>query len=182
MVVSVVALSGRQPPGAVNSPPPSSAIQPTAAASAEPTPPGNHAARSLLEVVDRLLVQRADLVGALAKDGTDVAAIADLLRDVNTSIVLQDGPLAELAADPVTADLATRIRAINEATFDAVRRTQRASITNEAAYRAGAEEVVGTLAGLAGIRDELSALADGSAAPKAAPTQPATGEPSGVTP
>ncbi len=69
-----------------------------------------------------------------------------------------DGPLTKLAADPAMLDLAGRIRAVKAAAFDAARRTQQASIRNEAAYRRGAADVVAALGGLPAIRGELAAL------------------------
>ena len=183
LVGVAVALSGRQATGSLASPQPSDGTASTLTPSIAPTPSPNRAAQALVDVVDRLLLERADLLAEAAKNRTDVEAIADVLREVNTSLVLVDGPLVELAADPETADLASRIRTVKEATFDAVRRTQRASITNADAYRAGAADVAGALAPLAEIRAELATLAGEVPASKAAPSQPVvTTAPSGTTP
>ena len=105
-----------------------------------------------------MLVQRAGLAAEAAKKGTDAVAIANLLRQVNASIVSMDGPLTTLAADRATLDLATRIRIVKAAASDAARRAQQASIRNEAAYRRGAIEVVAELEPLPAIRDELAVL------------------------
>jgi hypothetical protein len=130
-------------------PPPSSTLAPGQAA----------AARAVLESVDQLLEERAALEAELAKTGTDSKAIADLLRDVNASIVQQDGPLADLAAYPSTADLARRIRAVNAATFETVNRIQHTSPRNAKTYRDGAAEVVKRLEPLPALRAELAQLA-----------------------
>ena len=139
-------------------------------------------ARALVEIFDRLLVQRAALDAEAAKSRTDAVAIASLLQDVNASLLLQDSLLADLAADPGTRDLATRIRAMNAATFEATRRTQRASFTNTKAYRSGAAEVVQALDPLPGLRAELARIAGGSPAPAAPVQSGATATPSGANP
>jgi hypothetical protein len=116
------------------------------------------AARAVLLHVDGLLDERAGLQAELAKTGTDSNAIADLLRQVNASIIQQDGPLADLAAYPSTADLARRIRAVNTATFDSVNRIQHTSPRNAKTYRDGAAEVVKKLETLPALRAELAQL------------------------
>ena len=157
---------------------PSSAGAPaTATPSATATPEPNVAARALLEIVDRLVDQRADLEGERSKRRPSVQVLAEMLRDINTSLLLMDAPLGLLEADPAAADLATRIRATKDATFAAISRTQRASITNAKAYRDGAAEVVATLAPLVELRAELAVLAWG---PSGQPV--GTAEPTGSTP
>ncbi len=116
------------------------------------------AARAVLEDVDELLDERAGLETEVARKITDSQAIADLLRQVNASIVRQDGPLADLAAYSSTADLARRIRAVNSATFDTVNRIQHTSPRNARTYRDGAAEVVDKLKSLPALRAELAAL------------------------
>lgn len=130
-----------------------------------PTPPATStpsqaaAARAVLEFVDQLLDQRADLIAEIEKPGTDSRAIADLLRDMNTSIVRQDAPLADLASDPATADLASRIRAVNTVVADTIRRIQHTSPSNAKTYRNGAIEVIEKLEPLPALRAELAAIA-----------------------
>jgi hypothetical protein len=166
--------------------PTGTAVPPSPSPSQSPSPAlPRSQARGLLVAVDRLLRQRADLVTELAKAGDDTAAIVDLIEKINTSLLIQDGALTQLQAIPVSADLATRIRAVNEAALDAVRRTQQASIRNAKAYRTGAAEVVDDLAPLLPLRDELAALAGepASPTPTVAPTQATgTADPSGATP
>jgi hypothetical protein len=70
-----------------------------------------------------------------------------------------DGPLTQLAAEPGTEDLVSRIRTMNEATRYVAGRALQASVTNAAAYKRGAAETVDALAPLAGIRTELASLA-----------------------
>jgi hypothetical protein len=185
-----VALSGRRSPGesggtgvVPSAGPSGAALSSESPLTASPFLPSTPA-RVLVEIVDRLLGQRAALEAEIAKRSTDAAAIADLLREVNASLVIQAGPLTSLAADPASTDLATRIRVLNQATFDAVHRTQRASISNEEAWRDGATEVVAALDPLPAIRAELAALAgEPPASLNAAPSQPAgTPAPSGATP
>lgn len=129
-------------------PPPSSTLPPTQLA----------AARAVLESVDQLLEERAGLEAELAQKTTDSGAIADLLRDINASIVRQDGPLADLAEYSPTAGLASRIRDVNTATFDTVNRIQHTSPRNAKTYRDGATEVVAKLEPLPELRAELAAL------------------------
>jgi hypothetical protein len=132
-----------------------SALPPTASPSAPPSNP----ARAELEIVDRLETQRAALKIEVARSRTDASAIADLLREVNQSLVLQNVPLAQLSAEPGTADLIARIQTMNGATFEAVRRTQQASVTNTRAYRAGAVGVIAALKPLAELRLQVATLA-----------------------
>lgn len=123
-----------------------------------PLPAQSAAALAVRDIVDRLLGQRADLETELAKTGTDSEAIADLLRQVNASIVQQDNPLADLASYPSTADLARRIRAVNQETSETVSRIQHTSPKNAKTYRDGAVDVVAKLEPLPGLRAELAAL------------------------
>jgi hypothetical protein len=129
------------------------------------TPRPNPAAPTLVVIADRLLAQRADLEAERSRKDASVQVIAQLLRDINASLVLQDAPLALLAADPATADLAARIQATHDATFEAVGRAQQASIRNLKAYRDGAAEVVALLEPLVALRAELAALANDHASP-----------------
>lgn len=178
-----VALSGGGLPG--SAPGPSPSVAPVASETPVPpsTAPPSRPARVVLGIVDRLLGQRASLDAELAKRTTDAGAIAEILRDVRTSLLLLDGPLTNLAAESTTTDLATRIQAISTATSDGAHRAQQASITNEKAQREGAEAVIAALEPLPAIRAELAALAGDGASPAISPTQATgTAEPSGATP
>ncbi len=142
--------------------PSGSASSPTASAASSPSGPSSppsEAARAVVGFVDRLATQRVALEQQAASRVTDAAAIADLLRNVNESLNLMDGPLTQLAAEPGTEDLVSRIRTMNEATRYVAGRALQASITNAAAYKRGAVETVGALFPLAGIRTELASLA-----------------------
>lgn len=139
-----------------------SASLPTASAASSPSGPSSppsEAARALVGFVDRLATQRVALAQQAAARVTDAAAIADLLRNVNESLNLMDGPLTQLAAEPGRGDLVSRIRTMNEATRYVAGRALQASISNAAAYKRGAEETVDALAPLVGIRSELASLA-----------------------
>jgi hypothetical protein len=136
-------------------PPVASTPKPPATA----TPAQAAAALAVRDLVDRLLGQRADLMTELDKPGTDADAIAQLLRDMNTSIVRQDVPLADLASDPATADLAGRIRAVNAAVAETIRRIQHTSPRNAKTYRDGAADVIENLEPLPALRAELAAIA-----------------------
>ena len=186
-VVAIVALTGQRGGSVSPSPPPSDAAvvpsaspvpsdvpatgTPPATATPVATPPppppsltprpaAAAAAAAVRDIVDRLLQQRADLEEETARTPTDSTAIADLLRDVNASIVQMDEPLADLAADPSTADLASRIRSVNSTTSATVSRIQHTSPRNAKTYRDGAVEVVKDLEPMPGLRAELSALID----------------------
>jgi hypothetical protein len=177
IVAATVALTGRRG-GAVVTPSPDASSAAHASASTAPSsiapsgaPPSGAApsgalpgppATALLQLTDRILDERANLEAELAKTGTDTVAIVDLLGEINASLVLEEGPLADLAASPATADLAARIGRVNATAADAIRRTQRASIRNEEAYRDGATEVVAALKPLTAIRTEIVALSGGS--------------------
>ena len=125
-----------------------------------PRPANTAAALAVRDIIDRLIGQRADLEEEIARTPTNSGAIADLLRDVNASIVQMDDPLADLGSDPATADLASRIREMNSATSATVSRIQHTSPRNAKTYRDGAVDVVEDLEPLPGLRAELSALID----------------------
>jgi hypothetical protein len=183
-----VALSGRKAAGIGPSPLPSAAAAvssgPPLTSSASPSTaqvPPSTPPTPLMEIVDRLLEQRAALVTEISKPGTDAAAIVDILSSLNASLALLDGPVSGLAANPATANLASRLLGVETATSEAIRRTQRASITNARAYRTGAAEIVDTLKPLVAIRRELAALAAPAPNPSGGQAG-ATPAPSGTTP
>jgi hypothetical protein len=156
---SPAASPAASPAGSSAASPASSAPSPAASPAPVPTARANATARILVQVMDQLLAQRAALEAEASRGRPSVQAIADLLRDINSSLLLQDAPLALLAADPATTDVAARIRAANESAFEVVRRIQQASISNSRAYIAGAAEVVEILAPVATLRAELAVLA-----------------------
>jgi hypothetical protein len=117
------------------------------------------AARSVLEINGHLLELQASLIHEAARRTTDPVMIGDLLRQVNTQLVaIETAGLADLARDPVTADVATRFRDANAAAFAAARRTLSASISNGSAYHDGARQVADALAPLAALDRELEKL------------------------
>jgi hypothetical protein len=174
-VLVFLARGSGQPSAVVPPPGPTSSAQSSTAPSGAPatptlapTPtPDTTAARAVLQLVDELLANRTDLAAAVAPRRPNGQDIADRLRAVNATLVALVQPLDELGRDDRTADLAGRILAVSDATRDAVTETQRASITNVAAYRAGGRKVVDVMEPLVAIRTELVAVV-GSAAPSAA--------------
>jgi hypothetical protein len=165
------------PPGAAVVPPaatattsPASAV-PSAAPptqTAAPTPtttPDKATARVVLQLVDQALANRSDLAKSLAARQPSAQDIADKLRAVAATLVTLEQPLAELQQAPDTAQLATRIAAVSDATHEAVTETQRASITNTAAYKAGGQKVVDAMQPLVAIRAQLAAVVGPAPAP-----------------
>jgi hypothetical protein len=167
-----------QPPAVTAGATPFATASPATSPTLVPTPRANATARILVQVMDQLIAQRAALEAEASRGRPSVQTIAELLRDINASLLLQDAPLTQLAADPGTADLAARIRTTNEATFEVVRRIQQASISNSGVYIAGAAEAVDTLAPLVTLRAELALLAGG---PESVPP-PTTAQPSRSAP
>jgi hypothetical protein len=171
-VLAFVLLRGSGQPSAV--PPPVAIASPTATAStgstpAAPTPaasasapgptPNTATAHIVLQLVDELLGIRQDLAAAAAPRRPDPQQIADQLRTVNATLVTLEQPLADLQNDPGTADIGTRLTTVADATRDAVTETQRASITNVVAYKAGGLKVVDVMKPLVALRAELATLA-----------------------
>jgi hypothetical protein len=154
--------SAAVPPGPV-----ATATAPVSPASAGPTsvPPsatpasspaaGTATARVVLQLVDQLIANRKDLTTAVDARRPSAPDIADKLRAVAATLVALEQPLAELQQAPDTADLAARALAVTDATREAVTETQRASITNAAAYKAGGQKVVDVMEPLIAIRAEL---------------------------
>jgi len=173
-VLAFALLRGSGQPSVV--PPPAAAASPTAAApastgptAAAPTPiastsaptptPDTATARIVLQLVDELLGIRTDLAAAAAPRRPDPQLIADQLRTVNATLVTLEQPLADLQNDDPTTDIGARLATVADATRDAVTETQRASITNVVAYRAGGLRVVKVMEPLVAIRAELAGLA-----------------------
>jgi hypothetical protein len=139
--------------------------------SAPPSTPGstaapdNATARVVLQVVDQAIANRSDLATAVAARRPSAQDIADKLRAVAATLVALEQPLAELQQAPDTADVGTRIGVVADATREAVTETQRASLTNAAAYKAGGQKVVDVMEPLIAIRAELAAIAGAPPAP-----------------
>jgi hypothetical protein len=143
-----------------------SAAPPTQTAVATPTTtPDNATARVVLQLVDQAITNRSDLAKSVAARQASAQDIADKLRAVAATLVTLEQPLAELQQAPDTAQLATRIGAVSDATHEAVTETQRASITNTAAYKAGGQKVVDALQPLIAIRAQLVAVVGPAPAP-----------------
>jgi hypothetical protein len=180
--LAFVVLRGSGQPSVV--PPPAAVATPTAPASTGPTPaaptpaastpaasasapsptPDTATARIVLQLVDELLGIRQDLAAAAAPRRPDPQQIADQLRTVNATLVTLEQPLADLRNNQRTADIGTRLTTVADATRDAVTETQRASITNVVAYKAGGLKVVDVMEPLLALRAELATLAGPPAA------------------
>jgi hypothetical protein len=136
----------------------------TPVTTAGPTPVPT-TARIVLQLVDELLANRSDLATSAAPRRPDAQDIADRLRAVNATLVTLGQPLAELRRDGNTTDIANRILAVSNETSDAVVATQRASIINVPAYRAGGLHVVDVMEPLVAIRVDLIGIVGPIASP-----------------
>jgi len=138
---------------------------PSAATPASSPTADTATARVVLQLVDELLANRAELTTAVEARRPSAPDIADKLRAVAATLVAMEPPLAELQQAPDTADLATRMRTASDATREALTETQRASITNAAAYKAGGQKVVDAMEPFVAIRAELVVVAGSAPAP-----------------
>lgn len=159
------------PPAATPSP---VSTQPASTPAASGPPPSTPAstptadtatARVVLQLVDQLLANRQDLATAVEARRPSAQDIADRLRAVAATLVTLDQPLPELQQAPETADVATRLMTLTDATREAVTETQRASITNAAAYKTGGQKVVDVMEPLVAIRAELVVIVGAAPAP-----------------
>ena len=133
---------------------------------ATPSPtPDTATARIVLQFVDELLANRSDLATAVAPRRPNGQDIADRLRSVNATLITLKPPLAELQRDANTADVAARLLAVWDQTSEAVADTQRASITNVAAYKAGGQHVLDVMEPLVAIRVDLIGIVGPIASP-----------------
>ena len=153
-------------PALVASPAPAGSTPAAATPVATPSPtPDTATARIVLQLVDQLLANRSDLATAVAPRRPDAQDIANRLRSVNATLITLDTPLAELQRDANTAAIATRLRAVSDQTSEAVADTQRASITNAAAYKAGGQHVIDVMEPLVAIRVDLIVIVGPIASP-----------------
>ena len=152
--------SRRRPPAA------STASRGTTTPVATPSPtPDTATARIVLQLVDELLANRSDLATAVAPRRPDAQDIANWLRSVNATLITLETPLAELQRDANTAAIAARLVVVSDQTSEAVANTQRASITNAAAYKAGGQHVIDVMEPLVAIRVDLIAIVGPIASP-----------------
>jgi hypothetical protein len=122
--------------------------------------------------VDELLATRAGLADAVRPREPNAEAIAERLRAINAGLITLEQPLAELRRSGAPA-IADRILAVSDATHAAVTDTQRASITNVAAYKRGGQHVVDVMEPLVAIRAELATIAGGNPTASAETGSPA---------
>jgi hypothetical protein len=134
------------------------------AATPQPTP-DRATARIVLQLVDELLANRSDLASAVAPRQPDAQDIANRLRSVNATLITLETPLADLQRDASAADIAARLLAVSDQTSEAVADTQRASITNAAAYKAGGQHVLDVMEPLVAIRVDLIVIVGPIASP-----------------
>ena len=84
---------------------------------------------------------------------------------MNATLITLETPLAELQGDPNAAAVAARLLAVSDQTSEAVADTQRASITNAAAYKAGGQHVLDVMKPLVAIRVDLIVIVGPIASP-----------------
>jgi hypothetical protein len=132
-------------------------LDPSASALRPSLRPG--AARSVLEINSRLLGLRTSLLREADRPTADAAVIGDLLRQVNSQLIaIELVGLGDLAGDPLTRDVAGRLRDVDAAASDAARRTLGATVHNLPAYRDGARAVADALAPLTLLDREVQRL------------------------
>lgn len=177
-VLVFLAIRGSGQPAAFVPPAPTGSSTPAVSAPAAATPaaaptptPDTATARIVLQLVDELLANRSDLAAAVAPRRPDAQDIADRLRSVNATLILLKPPVSELQRDANTAGIAARLVAVSDQTSKAVADTQRASITNVAAYKRGGQHVLDVMEPLAAIRVDLIVIVGPIASPSGSPTQ-----------
>lgn len=154
------------PLASVGSPTPAGSTPAAATPVVTPSPtPDTATARIVLQLVDQLLANRSDLASAVAPRKPDAQDIANRLRSVNATLITLETPLSELQGDPNAAAVAARLLAVSDQTSEAVADTQRASITNAAAYKAGGQHVLDVMKPLVAIRVDLIVIVGPIASP-----------------
>jgi hypothetical protein len=157
-VATFAVFNGRsQPANRAILPTPSPSALPTSTATPPVSTPEPAAARPVLDIIDRLLDERAALAQEVEPRRPDIDAIADRLRTINAGLAALDQPIARFESAGFT-DLADRVRVAAGATRDAVTNTLRASITNGDAYVIGGRNVVGVMEQLVAVQADLAAL------------------------
>lgn len=142
--------------------PPSPGPGPSASVGATPgsIPPATRAA--LVQTAgsnDRLTAARADLTAALAASTFDASNVARILRAVSADSVHAEQVATRIAAWSGSAAVGTRLAAFYGTIHEAAADSLVASVRNVAAYRAAATTMVGLLAGIPAVGDEIRAAA-----------------------
>lgn len=145
-------------PGASAVPPASAAPSPGGpSASVPPTiAPWASTASALIETHRRMIDARDRLAASLA-DGESTSEIARELRGLNTLLTGALGVTDALAAAGAPPQLLDDVRTMHQDALDTNLETLQASLQNAPAYRAGANDVIATLADLEALMDRLAA-------------------------
>lgn len=155
-VAGVPAASGAVTPASSQPP---AAPSPTARASSG-VPAGAAAALGgILVTNDRLVGRAPELRAELASASFDSFAVATTLRALNADAVAGRGIVGLLRPWPAAAETANRVDAAYALVSDTAAHSLASSLSDPAAYRAGATAMLGVLAGLDQVRSATDALA-----------------------
>lgn len=156
----------------------------SAATSSLPSPVAPEAAAALaaleqVEVVNgRLAEAGSELAGLLASSGVDAVALATALRGIAADATVASDFVPRIAPWTPAAPLADDLAAFYGQIRSVARQGLAASLTNEAAYRDAARQMVAVLRSTAGLQDRVAQLlasplpqdpAGASAAPATSP-------------
>lgn len=121
----------------------------------------DRAIADLLIIVNQQLIETSDALSAeLGRDPTRTTEISSLIRALNGTARYGADALPSLGSTPQAAAMIERLGTLYADLRVIAGETLRASITNDAAYRRGAEQLVDRLAALPAIQVELTALKD----------------------
>lgn len=136
------------------------------------------AVADLLLSLDGQLLEDGDrLTAELAREPFRAAEVSTILRAINVSARFGVDAVTSLGTTAAALDMIERLGGIYGSLREIAVATLRASITNPAAYRTGAERVVEAVAPLPALQDALEVLRAGL--PPPTPTPPAS---QGATP
>ncbi len=155
-VGSIVASAAPSAPASTAPPSPTAPV----AATPGSIPPSTRAA--LVQTAgsnNRLAAAHADLTAALAASNFDAPDVARILRSVSADSVQAEQVATRIAAWSGSAAVGTRLAAFYDTIHDAAADSLVASVRNVAAYRAAAAAMVGLLAGVPEVDDEVRAAA-----------------------
>jgi hypothetical protein len=168
-VVGRPSQSGVQP-GAGGTPAASGSVAPASPqTSAQPSPtprasPGVPAGATaalgqILVTTDRLVARAAELRAELAAASFNSFAVATTLRALNADAVAGRGVVGLLRPWPAATETADRVDAAYALVSDTAAQSLASSLSDPAAYRAGATAMLRVLAGLDQVRSASDALA-----------------------
>lgn len=147
---------------APSGPPATAPPSPNASVGATPgsIPPATRAA--LVQTAgsnDRLTVARTELTAALAAPTFDASDVARILRTVSADSVHAEQVATRIAAWSGSTAVGTRLATFYGTIHEAAADSLVASVRNGAAYRAAATTMVGLLAAIPAVDDEIRAAA-----------------------